>query len=358
MHKLLERQLRKLGALPDAPGMAEFIAAVDAAYGQADKDRELVERSLELASKELLDRNQRLREDIQQLEQLEMELAQAEKLRAVGQLASGIAHELNTPIQYVNDNVVFLRNAFDTLSVFFDSVLEQITDARKRKRLEFARDNVPSAFEAALDGCKRVTEIVSAMKIFAHPDGTGFAHADINRGLSSTVAVARNAVKYLAEVHLDLGELPEVQCRIGDLNQVFLNLIINAAHAVGEKNGPGGPLGNIWISTRVNGERVVVEVRDDGCGIPEAIQGRIFEPFFTTKEVGSGTGQGLAISRSIVNEKHGGALTFTTTPGEGTTFIAELPVARIEPKRTVQVSVESRTRAGSGLYAALRPFNS
>jgi two-component system, NtrC family, sensor kinase len=358
MHKLLERQLKKLGTLPDVPGMAQFIAAIDAAYSQADKDRELVERSLELASRELLERNQQLREDIKQLEQLEMELAQAEKLRAVGQLASGIAHELNTPIQYVNDNVVFLKNAFDTLSAFFESVLEQVSDARKRKRLEFVRDNVPSAFEAALEGCKRVTEIVSAMKVFAHPDGTDFAHADINRGLSSTVAVARNAVKYLAEVHLSLGELPEVQCRIGDLNQVFLNLIINAAHAVGEKNGAGGPLGNIWLSTRVSGERVVVEVRDDGCGIPEAIRGRIFEPFFTTKEVGSGTGQGLAISRSIVTEKHGGTLTFTTTTGVGTTFVVELPVEHVEPKQTGRASGDSKPRAGSGLYAALRPVNS
>jgi two-component system, NtrC family, sensor kinase len=358
MHKLLERQLRKLGTLPDVPRMAEFIAAIDAAYNQADRDRELVERSLELASQELLARNQQLREDIEQRKQLEMELAQAEKLRAVGQLASGIAHELNTPIQYVNDNVVFLKNAFDTLSAFFESILEQVPDARKRKRLEFVRDNIPSAFEAALEGCKRVTEIVSAMKIFAHPDGAEFVHADINRGLSSTVAVARNAVKYLAEVHLDLGELPDVQCRIGDLNQVFLNLIINAAHAVGEKNGAGGPLGNIWISTRLSGERVVIEVRDDGSGIPEAIQGRIFEPFFTTKEVGSGTGQGLAISRSIVAEKHGGALTFTTTPGTGTTFVVELPVAHMEPKRTVRAGIETKARAGSGLYAALRPFNS
>src|SRR5688572_2862488 len=250
MHKLLERQLKKLGTLPELPGLQDFIAAVDAAYQQADKDLALIERSLDLASQELTERNRQLREDIEQRKQLEVELAQAEKLRAVGQPASGIAHELNTPIQYVNDNVVFLKNGFDALSALMVGGIDQIPDKRKRQRLEFVRDNIPSAFEAALDGCRRVSEIVSAMKVFAHPDGADFAHADINLGVSSTLAVARNAVKYLAEVHLDLGELPEVECRIGDLNQVFLNLLINAAHAVGAKNGEGGPLGNIWVSTR------------------------------------------------------------------------------------------------------------
>jgi len=356
MHKLLERQLKKLGPLPDLPGLKNFIAAVDAAYQQADKDLALIERSLELASQELTERNRELREDIEQRKQLEVELAQAEKLRAVGQLASGIAHELNTPIQYVNDNVVFLKNGFDALSALMLGSIDQVPDKRQRQRLEFVRDNIPSAFEAALDGCHRVSEIVSAMKVFAHPDGADFAHADINLGVSSTLAVARNAIKYLAEVHLDLGELPEVECRIGDLNQVFLNLLINAAHAVGAKNGEGGPLGNIWVSTRHDGGRVLVEVRDDGCGIAEKHQSRIFEPFFTTKEVGTGTGQGLAISRSIIVEKHGGLLTFTTTPGQGTTFRVELPVLRSERRRTLATSADPRAgRPGSGLYAALRP---
>jgi signal transduction histidine kinase len=356
MHKLLERQLRKLGAVPELPGFERFIAAVDAAYNQADKDRELVERSLELASQELLERNQQLREDIERRKQLEMELSQAEKLRAVGQLASGIAHELNTPIQYVSDNVVFLEKSFETLSAYIAWGMEQVEDRRQRQKLEFIRDNVPSAFEAAIEGCRRVTEIVSAMKIFAHPDGTEFAYADLNRGLSSTLAVARNAVKYQAEVHLDLGELPDVECRIGDLNQVFLNLIINAAHAVGDKQGDSGQLGNIWLSTRVSGERVVVEVRDDGSGIPEAIQGRIFEPFFTTKEVGTGTGQGLAISRSIVTEKHGGALTFSTSPGQGTTFRVELPIKHVpcEPKRTPRIGTDSRWSRTAGAEEQVR----
>jgi signal transduction histidine kinase len=244
----------------------------------------------------------------------------------VGQLASGIAHELNTPIQYVGDNVAFLQNALATMSALTARARDEAAGPAERRRLEFVAGNIPGALEAALDGCRRVSQIVGAMKEFAHPDGLEFAPADINRGLSCTLAVAQNAVKYAAEVEFDPGELPEVDCCIGELNQVFLNLITNAADAVADKHAGDGRRGRIGICTRARGERVIVQVSDDGCGIPEAIRGRIFEPFFTTKEVGQGTGQGLAICRSIVVAKHGGALTFETTVGGGTTFTLEIPV--------------------------------
>jgi signal transduction histidine kinase len=330
VHKLLERQLRKLGAFSAPPRFDEFVAAVDAAYAQADRDRQMVERSLELASEELLERNRQLREDIERRKQLEIELAQAEKLRAVGQLASGIAHELNTPIQYVSDNLDFLQKAFQALTVFIARGVEG-ESGKARSKLDFMQQNIPGALEAALDGCSRVAEIVQAMKIFAHPDGGVCAPADINQALTSTLAVARNVVRYVADVELDLGELPLVECRIGDINQVFLNLIINAAHAVADRHGPEGR-GKIRLSTSVRDDRVIVAVADDGCGIPEAVQPRIFEPFFTTKEVGKGTGQGLAISRSIVADRHGGSLSFETAPGVGTTFTVVLPVsAKADP---------------------------
>jgi two-component system, NtrC family, sensor kinase len=326
MHKLLERQVRKLGPVVAPQGFEQFLAAVDAAYVQADRDREMVERSLELASQELLERNRQLRVDIERRKQLEIELSQAEKLRAVGQLASGIAHELNTPIQYVGDNVIFLKRAFEAFAKLIDGALKLETNAKLQKELTFFRDNVPDSIESALEGCSRVGEIVGAMKEFAHPDGEGHACADINRAVACTVAMARNVVRYVAEVELDLGELPDVQCRIGDLNQVFLNLIVNAAHAIEDGRGAEGTRGRIGVSTRRRDDRVIVEVTDDGCGIPEAIQSKLFEPFFTTKEVGRGTGQGLAISRSIVVDKHGGALHFRTTPGKGTTFTVEIPI--------------------------------
>jgi two-component system, NtrC family, sensor kinase len=348
MHKLLERQLRKFGPLPP-----DFVAAIDAAYTQADRDREMLQRSLELASRELLERNRQLREDIECRKRLEIELAQAEKLRAVGQLASGIAHELNTPIQYVGDNVAFLRNAFEAFSALLPRARDESSSPAARKKLEFMAANIPGALEAALDGCRRVSEIVGAMKEFAHPDGLEVAPADINRGVSCTLAVAQNVIKYAADVELDLGELPEVQCRIGELNQVFLNLITNAAHAVADRHAGDGRRGRIGIATRARGDRVVVEVSDDGCGIPGAIRGRIFEPFFTTKEVGRGTGQGLAICRSIVVDKHGGTLTFESIPGQGTTFTLELPIehrlACAPPASSIRATVEPRLLATNGI---------
>jgi two-component system, NtrC family, sensor kinase len=328
MHKLLERQVRKLGPVVAPAGFEQFLTAVDAAYQQADRDREMVERSLELASQELLERNRQLRQDIERRKQLEIELSQAEKLRAVGQLASGIAHEMNTPIQYVSDNVIFLKRAFDAFSSIIGDAIEVEPNPKTKRDMTFFRANAPEAIEAAMEGCRRVAEIVGAMKEFAHPDGDGHACADINRALTSTIAMARNEVKYVADVEVDLGELPEVECRIGDLNQVFLNLIVNAGHAILDRHGPDGTRGRIGLSTRCSGDRVIVEVSDDGSGIPEHIQKKIFEPFFTTKEVGRGTGQGLAISRSIVADKHGGALHFRSTPGKGTTFIVEIPVKR------------------------------
>jgi signal transduction histidine kinase len=350
MHKLLERQLRKFGPLP--PEYEGLVAAIDAAYTQADRDRDMLQRSLELASHELLERNRQLRDDIERRKRLEMELAQAEKLRAVGQLASGIAHELNTPIQYVGDNVAFLQNAFAALAALTARAREEAATPAERKKLDFVTANVPGAFEAALDGCRRVSEIVGAMKEFAHPDGRDFAPADINRGLSCALAVAENAIKYAADVELELGELPEVECRIGELNQVFLNLIINAAHAISDRYGAEGQRGRIGIATRAEGAGVIVEVSDDGCGIPEAIRGRIFEPFFTTKDVGRGTGQGLAISRSIVVDKHGGSLTFDSTVGQGTTFTLEIPVARrsgcIAPAGSARAAVEPALLASTG----------
>lgn len=268
-------------------------------------------------------------------------------------LASGIAHELNTPIQYVGDNVSFLSRAFESLSPILARAIEQAPDRSARRALEFVRDNLGCALESVTDGCQRVVEIVGAMKVYAHPDGGEFAAADINRALSCTVAIARNAVKYVAEVQLDLGELPPVECRIGELNQVFLNLVINAAHAIADKPRPSGDLGKIRVSSRVCDERVIVEVQDDGTGIPEPIQGRIFEPFFTTKEVGRGTGQGLAISRSIMREKHGGDLRFVSTPGMGTTFIAEIPIQR----RAFDCSdAGPRSRSTSNLPAASARF--
>ena len=193
--------------------------------------------------------------------------------------------------------------------------------------LDYLREQVPQAFERTLEGVGRVAGIVRAMKEFAHPDQREQSSADLNKALLNTLIVARNEYKYVAELETDLGELPPVLCYLSDLNQVFLNLVVNAAHAIGEVIGGGEQKGRITIRSRNLGERVEIAVADTGGGIAEAIRERIFDPFFTTKPVGQGTGQGLAIARSIVVDKHRGSLTFETEIGRGTTFYIRLPVS-------------------------------
>jgi signal transduction histidine kinase len=282
-------------------------------------------------------------------EQMELELRLAQKLEAVGQLAAGIAHEINTPIQFVSDTVGFLDDAFtdvqglvekyrSALSAAVDGrppgeLAEQIAEAEEIADLEYLQERIPMALTRASDGLQRVSTIVRAMREFAHPPTTEMAPADLNAAIENTLIVAANEYRYLADLETDLGELPPVHCNIGDISQVLLNLIVNAAHAIADTAGvTGGPdaKGTIRVSTRLDGDDVLVSVTDSGCGIPDNVGSRIFDPFFTTKEVGRGTGQGLAISRTIVNDKHGGSLTFETALGEGTTFELRLPLPRVD----------------------------
>ena len=271
-----------------------------------------------------------------------MELQLAQKLESVGRLAAGIAHEINTPIQYVGDGVHFLRSAYqdfrelldayralvDALPVtpVYDALRLDVVGLWNKCDVEFLDAEVPKAFERTSDGVERVTNIVKAMKEFAHPDANEQSSADLNHALQTTLLVASNEYKYLAKVHAEFGELPPVMCNIGELNQVFLNLIINAAHAVHDA-GRDAETGEIRIRTYVSGDAVVVRVGDNGCGIPEANLSKVYDPFFTTKEVGRGTGQGLAITRSIVVDKHGGDIDVSSRLNEGTEFTLRLPIA-------------------------------
>ena len=170
--------------------------------------------------------------------------------------------------------------------------------------------------------------IVRAMKAFAHPGQEHKALADLNKALTNALIVARNELKYVADVETDFGDLPPLYCNIGDLNQVFLNLLINAAHAIAEVVKDSGSKGRIEIETRSASDHVQIVISDTGCGVPSSIQNRIFDPFFTTKEVGKGTGQGLAIARTIIVERHGGRITFEPNGGQGTRFIVQLPISR------------------------------
>ena len=254
-------------------------------------------------------------EDITERKLLETQLAQAQKLEAMGQLAAGIAHEINTPTQYIGDNTRFLQEGFESLVALL-------------RRHDELLAEIPTAIRQTLEGVGRVVEIVRAMKEFSHPDTDEKAPTDLNEIIKSTVTLARNEWKYVAEVQMDLDdELPNVPLLQGDIKQVILNILVNAAHAIGDKVADGeADKGTITVTTRREGDWAEVRIADSGTGIPEEIRAKVFDLFFTTKDVGKGTGQGLAISRAVVVEKHAGTIAFDTEPGEGTTFVIRLPI--------------------------------
>jgi PAS domain S-box-containing protein len=279
--------------------------------------------------------------DITDQRRLELDLRQAQKLESVGRLASGVAHEINTPIQFVSDSVSYVREAVRELvdlirqyQAFQRAVDEgastheasvRMAAAVESADLDYAVEQIPKALDRSVDGLSRVATIVRSMKEFAHPDQKDMMLTDLNRAIESTLTIARHEYKYVADVRLDLGDIPPITCHGGEINQVVLNLVVNAAHAIGDRVGATEARGEISISTRGDGAGVVIAIGDTGGGIPEEIRERVFDPFFTTKGVGKGTGQGLAIARSVIVEKHGGTLTFESEMGEGTTFFIRLP---------------------------------
>ena len=363
MHKLLERQLRKHFALgrPDGAEFTAFARAGGEAYEQADDARRSVERSLELMSNELLERNEQLQADLLEIKRLELELRQSDKLRAVGQLAAGVAHEINTPIQFVGDSLGFLQDAAGSLALLATAVrglcacvdtggeasraLHEVQGISLEIEADYLAREIPLAIERALEGVTRVTQIVAALKEFGRPDQRERGLADLNRGLSNTLTVARSEIRHVADVSLELGDVPPVVGYASDLNQVFLNLLVNAAHAIEERFRGTSQRGLIRVRTWLEKNAVFTEIQDNGNGIALADQPRIFEPFFTTKPVGKGTGQGLAISRSIVIDKHGGTLTFDSEVGRGTRFLIQLP---LEPApQTVRMSSHAAREGGA-----------
>ena len=256
-------------------------------------------------------------------------------------LAAGVAHEINTPVQFVSDSLQFVRGAVDDLSALMQKyqalhhavaagepwadASSEVSDTEAAVDATYLWENVPPALDRALDGLSRVATIVKSLKTFAHPDQKEMMAVDLNQGITSTLAIACNEYKYVATLETELGDLPPVICHGGDVNQIILNLIINAAHAIGDRVQGSGALGRIRVRSWLERDRVVISISDTGGGIPEEIRTRIYDPFFTTKAVGKGTGQGLAIARSVV-EKHGGELSFESEMGVGTTFFIKLPV--------------------------------
>jgi predicted ATPase/signal transduction histidine kinase len=318
------------------------IAVREQAERELAQYRTHLEELIAERTQELTLANQKLRDAAAQRERIEGELRLAQKLESVGRLAAGIAHEINTPVQYVSDSLNFLRDALpsliDTIGKYRElaATIERHGDvaaatavartADADADLDYALANGPAALGAALDGLGRVAAIVRAMKDFAHPDRDEKTLVDLNRAIESTLMIAANECKYVASVRTELAELPPVRCNGGEINQAVLNLVINAAHAIRDVVGQTGAKGEIIVRTRRDGGAVEIAISDTGTGIPDAIRDKIYDPFFTTKEVGHGTGQGLAIVRSVVVDKHAGSLRFETQPGAGTTFYLRLPI--------------------------------
>ncbi|MBI5295768.1 MAG: PAS domain S-box protein [Chloroflexi bacterium] len=286
-----------------------------------------------------------MKRDVTRLVQIEEQLRQAQKLESVGQLAAGIAHEINTPIQFVGDNVTFLTDGFATMSQVINSLRSAVDKEASAALVEEARgvvaaadidfllEEMPKALIQSQEGVERVAVIVRAMKEFSHPGNQDVAPADLNRAIENTITISRNEWKQVAEVIATLAtDLPLVPVHLGDFNQVMLNLLVNAAHAIADQRKRSGDdaLGCIRVTTVRDEAMAVVRVSDDGCGMSPAVQARIFEPFFTTKEVGRGTGQGLALARALVVKKLGGTISFESTEGVGTTFIIRLPLESTE----------------------------
>ena len=292
---------------------------------------------------------------------MEMQLRHAQKLESIGQLAAGIAHEINTPTQYISDNIRFLQTSFGDLKTLHHQyerlrrAIEQNTASPelinetektlKQADIDFLIDEIPKAIEQSLEGVDRVAKIIRAMRDFSHPGTSEKIPIDLNRAVASTLTVAGNEWKYVAKLTTDFEEkLPLVPCLPGELNQVILNLVVNAAHAIADVVGDGAKgMGVITVTTRHCDDWAEIRIRDTGTGIPENIRTKIFDPFFTTKAVGKGTGQGLAIAHAVIVDQHGGTLTFETEMGVGTVFIIRLP---LNPSASGHGSTRIGGRAG------------
>ncbi len=282
-------------------------------------------------------------DDITERKKIEQHSLQSLKLESIGQLAAGIAHEINTPAQYVGDNTLFLDQSFNDLLGILKSFQLLLNDAEERGAdsdilrkvkqkvtdcdLEFLAEEIPVSIKQSLEGIQRIAHIVGAMRDFSHPASEEKTSTDINRAVETTVTIARNEWKYIADVELDLdNNMPLVSCYPDELNQVILNLIINASHAIADARGDDEyTKGSIHIQTCYKSGICEIRISDTGNGIPEKYQNKIFNPFFTTKEVGKGTGQGLAISHDVIVNKHQGKIFFETELNKGTTFVIQLP---------------------------------
>jgi two-component system NtrC family sensor kinase len=303
-----------------------------------------LEKMVAKRTAEINAQKEQLTQALSQLRGTQAKLIQAQKLEAIGQLAAGIAHEVNTPTQYVSDNTAFAQRAAASLISALQAAMAVVQAAKDgpvsaelieaadaqfaKAKVPYLMKQLPRALDQSQEGLSRIASIVQAMKEFSHPSGAEKRPVNLREAIETTIAVARNEWKYVAEVELDMHpDLPLVPVLRNEFNQVILNLIVNAAHAIGDMTGGGAEgKGKITISGRLHEGQVEIRIKDTGAGIPPSARARVFEPFFTTKAVGKGTGQGLAIAYSVVVDKHQGSISFDTELGQGTTFVIGLPL--------------------------------
>jgi two-component system NtrC family sensor kinase len=319
-------------------GRFEFVAAFSQANGNRTEVRWTGTCESRAGAKVL----RGLMLDITDVRRLGRELAAAQKLESVGRLAAGVAHEINTPVQFVSDNVQFVRTSMTDVAAVIQSyrhlkdatqssgdvvaAVRRANEAEQAADLDYILQNAPLALESSIEGLGRIATIVRSMKEFAHPDQAQKTLADLNQAIRSTLVIANNEYRHVAELGTQFGELPAIPCFLGEINQVVLNLLVNASHAISDVVKDSGNLGKLHVRTRLDGAEVEISISDTGTGIPESARHTIFDPFFTTKEVGKGTGQGLAMARNVIVNKHGGTLRFESECGKGTTFFIRLPI--------------------------------
>ena len=382
MHKLLGRQIRRFFGGPDGlpDGMADFLEAVASAYADADADRLSIERALDLMSNELTESNAHLRNQlrdrehieealrtekaeqealIKKLEEAHHQLLQSEKMASIGQLAAGVAHEINNPIGFVSSNLGSMRHYVGSMLAFMDAVemiepelsetvQARIADVKEKLDLKYLGEDALSLLEESADGIRRVKQIVQDLKDFSHIEEAQWQQSDLHAGLESTLNIVNSQIKYVADVVKEYGPIPQIECLPSQLNQIFLNMLVNASQAI------KGHRGTITIRTGMeNDDAIFVEFSDNGEGILPENMSRIYDPFFTTKPIGTGTGLGLSLSYGII-KKHGGHIELRSVVGVGTCFHIVLPVTQpcevIAEAQSVPVSASSalRTHAPAG----------
>lgn len=280
---------------------------------------------LAVANRQLEHEHAEMKALLDKIQSTQQQLLQSEKMAAIGQLAAGVAHEINNPIGFVNSNLGSLKsytaNLLRLIDAYESGQTQAIAAARQAADLEFLREDLPALLAESQEGLDRVTRIVQDLKDFSRVDQAEHQRADLNAAMNSTLNVVRNELKYKADVIVELGEIPEVDCVPAQLNQVFMNLLVNAAQAIPER-------GKIFVRSGVEHDHVWFEIEDTGCGMPAETRQHIFEPFFTTKPVGKGTGLGLSISYDIIVKRHRGRLEVDSEPGKGSKFRIWLPITQ------------------------------